>query len=338
VRAISKGGADYRAYPRYIDQYAKFAEILRSIATPFVVMVPDDDITFPHAIDAALDYLLTYPEYVAAHGYVLRFRLHSHYFDIFDVDNYIPSIGEDNRLHRLSHLMRRYQPFIWAVFRTDAFAKALRRAAALKGTVFQELACMSISVLTGKVARLPIIYGMRGMEDSLTPPSDYDPFLWFLRDAESFFEKYDSYRNTVAKFIRYLDGGQLRRARVGPLMRGLRTLELANGQKLVQVLDLINATLLGRTLDTGVLNYHVQLALGRPKEPINPAVGPTDPQPGDLVHSSSFEGRRYLWRRAVIEAEPRNEINISAAEINIAERQLDAYVTDIAPTDSAEKR
>ncbi len=35
--------------------------------------------------------------------------------------------------------------------------------------------------------------------------------------------------------------------------------------------------------------------------------------------------RRYIWRRTVLEAEPREEIIICAAEIARVEEQLEAY-------------
>jgi hypothetical protein len=46
----------------------------------------------------------------------------------------------------------------------------------------------------------------------------------------------------------------------------------------------------------------------------------------DRVRRSARPGRRYVWRREVLEAEPRAEIRITPAEREQVERALDLYV------------
>src|SRR5215204_4604805 len=74
-------------------------------------------------------------------------------------------------------------------------------AVATRGAVFKELAFMSHAILRGKVARLPVVFAMRGMEDSLTHSSESDPFRWFLRYPNSFYTHYAAYRNALARFL-----------------------------------------------------------------------------------------------------------------------------------------
>jgi hypothetical protein len=45
----------------------------------------------------------------------------------------------------------------------------------------------------------------------------------------------------------------------------------------------------------------------------------------DVVHVSAKNDRSYVWRKAVIAAEPRAEIMIGSIEIANVERQLDVY-------------
>jgi glycosyltransferase domain-containing protein len=324
VRAGCAGLADYLRVDRTLKQYEQFAWIVRAIDTPYVVLTPDDDIAFPHAIEAALAYLQAYDDHVAVHGYSLRFGMHGPDVDIYTVEHFIPTIGEDNPIQRLYHLMRRFQPHLWAVFRTDAYASAIERAAAINGTVFQELLFLTISILKGKVARLPMIYAMRGPEISRVDPSEFDPFQWFLKDAESFFKHYIVYRNAVVDFIRRsLDC-------VGVLSCNSNLqIHVFHQISVEQIIDLINATFLGRTLDLGVVNYNVRWALGEMEQPFKfppPWAGWKEPIEGDLIHpSSKIANRRYVWRRAVIEAEPKQEITISAEEMSRVATQLDQY-------------
>jgi glycosyltransferase domain-containing protein len=328
VRDACAGIAQYRHFDPSIGFAERFLTVLRAIETPFVVTAPDDDVTFPHAIDDCLAHLQQHSDFVAAHGYVLCFARHGHAFDIHNVFGFTPTIGHDEPLQRLYHLIRRYQPIIWAVFRTDAFAAAMEAASNVDGIIFQELAFATTAALAGKVARLPIIFSMRGVEDSMSPLDRSHPFFWFLRDADGFFLKYRAYRDALARRIRReaLAAKPFRarlRARVGTLRYGA-----AEKSDLQQVLDLIHATWLGRELDLGILEHTVRQKLGDPLPAIHvPPVWPgwREPAPGDAVHPSPRGDRRYIWRREVLTAEPREEITITPAEMARVEGELDGY-------------
>jgi len=310
------GAADYSFSNSAADVNEKLAHVLQSVDTPFTVTVPDDDVTFPHAIDAALAHLRANPDYVAAHGYTLRFGILDGDFDIHDVFSFTPTIKADRPLRRHYELMRRYQPFFWAVFRTEVLVLALTEATKTQGAVFRELAFMSCAVLKGKVARLPVVFAMRGMEESLTSAVEVHPMLWFLHDPRSFFRRYSEYRDALAAFARN-DASLLT--------------NLLPATPLEHILDLNHATLLGRAVDVGMINHQAQLLLGEPLSSIQVAPqwpGPRPPEAGDLIHSSQREGRRYIWRRRIIEAEPRDEIAIDNGEMATVERQLDAYYLD----------
>ncbi len=203
VRAACVGIADYRRFdPQARD---KLLTTVRSADTPFVVMTPDDDIAFPHAIDAALHYLTRNPDYVVAHGYTLRFGLNASDFDIHSVYSFAPSIDHDDPLARHYQLMRRYQPFLWAVFRRDILESALVVAQPfVAAAIFQELLFMNAAVFQGKIAMAVDVFidMMRGMELSQTPVTSSHPLFAVLDDAERFFSGYLAYRNALANFMR----------------------------------------------------------------------------------------------------------------------------------------
>jgi glycosyltransferase domain-containing protein len=313
IRAQCDGMADYSFTDTSIDFSEKCARAIRAVATPFIVMLPDDDVTFPHAIEASLAHLQEHPDYVAAHGYVLRFGMHGDNVDVHSVFSYTPTIDAERPLYRHYELMRRYQPFFWAVFRTDVLALAMAGAAAVKGLIFQEIAFMSRAILMGKVARLPLIFSMRGMEESLSPAIETDPLLWFLHDSGSFYHRYKAYRDALAAFIR-----------ADPRLHS----GLPASTAIEHLLDLNHATFFGRVADMGMINHQARLLLGDVLPPIqlNPQwPGWRVPGSDDLIHLSQLGNRRYIWRQSVLKTEPRNEIIITKEEIATVEKQFDAY-------------
>jgi glycosyltransferase domain-containing protein len=325
--------ARYQYFGWRIGQYAKLARIARNVTTPYIVVLPDDDIAFPHAIESALGYLQGHEDYVAAHGYSLRFGLERDDFDIYQVEHFISTIGEENPMQRYFHMMRRYQPHIWAVFRTGVYVEAMEAAATMRGTAFQEYMFQIVSVLAGKVARLPTVYAMRGMAPSQADYSEADPFQWLIKDADSFFRHYAIFRRGLMNF--FIRGtpkpsfwSRIYR-RPGPVTRyGRYVAGATRNISLQQVLDLINASCLGREIHIGTINYAVQYALGDVATPVRfsgPWRGWSEVQPRDLIRASQRQNRRYIWRTAVLEAEPRDEITISADEMTKVESQLDFY-------------
>jgi hypothetical protein len=222
---------------------------------------------------------------------------------------FTPSIVDEQPLYRLYNLFRRYQSFYWGVFRTGVFRAAVTAACAMQAVVFRELTALSTAILQGKVARLRSVYALRGPVKSHAAIHQSHPFFFFLRDAREFFANYVLFRDGIASFIH-------RNGIVTP-----------PGVPLEQLLDLTYAAYLGREVDTGTINHAVQLLLGDALPPIQPEPAPgwQEPAEGDVVHRSPAGNRRYIWRRQVLEAEPGDEIAISAEDMARVERQLEHY-------------
>ena len=163
---------------------------------------------------------------------------------------------------------------------------------------------------TGKIARLPLIHALRGAAPSHAPLHDSDPMFWMLRDARSFFSAYVGFRNHIAAFIRNRD------------------IAVPREVELVQLLDMIYAAWFGREVETGKINHTVRLLLGDDLRPLATPGGAHawhEPSAADEVSPGAAGPRRYVWRQAVLNAEPREEITIDRAERARVERQLDAY-------------
>lgn len=304
-------GVAYRQYPPAIGFCEKMIDALAAVGTPFATMAPDDDLVLPDAIAECRTFLADHEDYVAAWGYVLEFANHSGQVDIHTVRWYTPSIDEDRPLDRVYHLIRRYQPFFWSVVRTAAVREAMSRASVAGRTVFQELTATLSIALAGKVARLPVVYALRGTERSQYRLSDTHPLYALMGDADAFLREYDRYR---ARLCEYASG---------------QASDLAHGTSLKQFFDLVHLVGLARELDGGVVNHTVQRALGArlPEAPGRPddRRPALPPGRGDMAHPSRHAGRRYIWRRAVLEAEPRSEVTITAEQIAAVEAQLDDW-------------
>src|SRR5205085_242024 len=116
VRAACTDIAEYRHFDPQFRMADKLAAAAVDVDTPFVILIPDDDIILPHAIEAEIAFLKDNPDFVAAHGYFLAFRMHDDDIDIYDVLGFTPSIVDDSPLVRHYNLFRRYQSFYWGVF------------------------------------------------------------------------------------------------------------------------------------------------------------------------------------------------------------------------------
>jgi len=291
----------------------KLAAAVADVATPYVVLIPDDDIVLPQAIADAIAFLDGHPDFVVAHGYFVAFSPHfSPHGDTIDMHQMIgftPSIADEQPLRRLYNLLRRYQSFYWGVFRTGIFRTAVTAACAMHVVAFRELTAMSTAILQGKVARLRSVYALRGPVKSHAAIHQSHPFFFFLRDAREFFGNYVLFRDGIASFIR---------------RNGIAT---PPGVSLEQLLDLTYAAYLGREVNTGTINHAVELLLGDALPPIQPESAPgwQEPAEGDVVHRSAADNRRYIWRRQVLDAEPRDEIVIGGENMARVERQLEHY-------------
>lgn len=311
LRAAYGEAVEILRFPPEIRPLDKFAQAVAAANTPYVAMMPDDDITFPQSIERCLEYLVTHEDTAAAHGYVLDIAIRPGEFDVPAVRWFSPTIGEDDPLQRLYHFLSRYQPFVWAVFRRDALLLALRRAQDANLIFAQELTILATTVLLGKVARLPLIYMMRGEEVSGAAQTQTDPFFTLLDDSELLAAEYLRYRDRLIDLIaeRGLAGSH-------PL------------DSLRHTLNLMHMVFLRPLLDAGMLNHTARLRLGDALPQLIPPLPGHDAAPvgaQDIVLRSPRHDRTYIWRQAALAAEPREEIVISDDERGRAIEALDDY-------------
>lgn len=307
IRAASESSAEYLSYPSETKFFDKLADVIAKVETPFVVLASDRKITFPHAIESALQFLQSHENYISAQGYVIGFGIHGDDIDINRVVFFTPTIEDDDPLHRLYHLMRRYQSRQFSLFRLKPLLAAVSQATMVDGTMFQEIMFMNALVLQGKVARLQNIFTLQTIEQSFSPLRDIDPLYWFVDDPESFFQRYLPYRRSLARFI------------------SDNRMTQFTMSHLDHALDAIHAVWLNYNFTPGALNLAAQQLLDG-KNPDLPH--PRPPLPWQKIKWKDVVqprkgGGRYIWRRSVLGAEPSSEIRISRNETKLVERQLD---------------
>ena len=339
LRQACSGTIEYRQFAPSISLEDKFVAVARLIDTPFVAMMTDDDISFPHAVDACLAYLRQHPDYVSAQGYVLDASIDDSCIDIHSVRWAGEGISEPTRLQRLYELMRRYQPFFWAVFRTPAYVRAMEGSSKAYGAFFRELIFTATIALLGKSARLPLIQTLRSNDDSLVPATEGHPFYWFLNDAQSFFSAYAMYRRQLLALLSEIERaetagkGQTALWLANLLRRLAAKRRDAERDPRIQVVDLIHGSYFGREVDTGIINHTTRIALGDPLPPVkppNPSAQIPAPAAGDVAHLSAVRGRRYVWREAMVRPGPQAQVVLSEREMARVEAALDEYLTPTA--------
>jgi glycosyltransferase domain-containing protein len=321
--ASTELNVEHHSLPPDLPFYDKLDLALSKVETSFVAQMPDDDIPIPSALHRCRNFLSNNQDYSTAWGYALNFGLHERSFDIHSMQWCSASIDDASPLERVYHLVRRYQPFFWAVFRTDALKRSISCAKQpqrtilpwrkrLHTTMFQEMTTILTLAMQGKIARLPVVHVMRGSEFSLANRAETGPLFAILDDASKFFAEYVKYRDRLVLFAKdnKLD------------------VSLQHGASLTHFLDLVHSIGLARELDAGTVNYTVQRFLGAPYPEIplhHNQYGWKEPATEDAVNPSRTTGRRYIWRKAVIQAKRGEEGFIERETIVDVERQLDRF-------------
>jgi glycosyltransferase domain-containing protein len=312
LQSSCAGLATLQRFPSGTSVIDKMRATVATVASPYVAMLPDDDVTFPHALEASLAHLAENPDVAAAQGHQFDYGIAGDIFDIVRLRWYTPTIAAEDPLQRMCDLMRRYQPFMWAVFRTEVLSAALAVAGRQHLVGMQELAAMLVAVFQGKVTWLPHIYLLRGMEPSMTQPYQSNPIVSFIEESEWFFFAYRRYRHELVRFYR---------ERINP----------QETRPIGRLIDLSVAAFLIPGMYPDVMHQQAQLFLGHPGPPIDTSIQGycwREPVAGDVLRVSSRKDRRYLWRHDL----PWAALQIGDAEIIRVEEQLDRYILSTAGT------
>ncbi|MFA4905591.1 MAG: TIGR00180 family glycosyltransferase [Candidatus Margulisiibacteriota bacterium] len=140
-------------------------KLMKSISTPYVAVLSDDDYLVPNGMDKCLVYLENHPEYNAAHGKAVLISL-----DVSGPNGQIQHLGEYKQCSReegaasqrlIKHLSD-YSSSTFCVYRTRSWQTMLKNSQEISDRSFSdELLFSGLSVVLGKVKELDCFYLVR---------------------------------------------------------------------------------------------------------------------------------------------------------------------------------
>ena len=234
--------------------------------------------------------------------------------DIYRVHIFVPSIEDPDPLRRLTEMMRRYQPSAFALFRTEALVTCAKQAAAVRGLLFQEIMFMNTLVLQGKVARVPGVFGLHGTERSHSPITQRDPMMSFLAARPVF----SSTIAAIATRSRNSSSSAVSGRLTASLSCNCSISFMARGSDTISMSEDINDAV------QGLLDGDAAVLVEESDWP-----GPRPIGPRDRVDRRAMS--RHIWRDAVLNAEPREEITIGDHDVEEVNKALDILFAGPGP-------
>lgn len=190
-----------RTFGQAITPFEKFWRGSEAVTTEFAAFCADDDVVLVGALPSLLAFLQAHADFGAAHGWYWSFDYQPSRLAVTGITYASPSLDGDDPLLRLRDLLARYEALTYAVYRTEAMRQALREAQPVPSLMARELLAGALTVINGKVARLPLLYYGR----SLAPSVGYHhwhPVDFLISSPEQLFAQYAQYRRIVFDALR----------------------------------------------------------------------------------------------------------------------------------------
>lgn len=175
-----------------MSPWEKFWRGSQLVKTQFASLCADDDLVLVSSINPLIRYLEDNPDYSVAHGWYFNFYLNGA-FGLTDIVYKGKSIDEEDPIERLTHLFSNYEAITYGVHRTIVLQEALGRMRQLNSLLGRELLGGAIAAISGKIARLPVLYAGRSLAPS-APYVNWHPIEFLLTSVQSLFDEYAKYR------------------------------------------------------------------------------------------------------------------------------------------------
>jgi glycosyltransferase domain-containing protein len=237
-----------RAKHRRFPAAARHGDVVRAalaeIDTPYASLLPDDDLVTPGGNDAALAFLRQHPDFIAAQGYYIGFTELDAETRLTGIQDANPSVAEATPLQRLIQYAERYQPMVYAVYRTAALRASFAAPVGIQNVMLLELLQAFLAIREGKLERVPIVYTLRRDDGSLRARRSIHPFWQFVDSPQRLLSDYAAYREAlVDAFAAGPDG-------------------VMGSDAVTRCIDLIHARFLQRHFEPNALVLELQKAVG----------------------------------------------------------------------------
>lgn len=189
-------------FPQKMKQHHKFIKMVNYVKSKYCVFCADDDFIIPKAIEEAVRFLESNPDYSAAQGTHIGYAIFKNFwlnkfFWLFRQTPY--SISSPDPIERVSHHLSNYAPVIWAVRRTDVVKNCYREFGKIKFDpyvlpVFGELLPDMLTVVYGKVKNLNTFYAVRQYFGSIL---SFYPSLIDAKKAGKYDTEYSKFKHSL---------------------------------------------------------------------------------------------------------------------------------------------
>ena len=222
---------EYVRYPydqTYVDYYAKVADALSRIDTPFVVMADNDDFYIVEGLRHSVDFLRVHPDYSSCRGAMGGVEIrpsdeYGHLGGLYGEDTSFTLYQTQSIMHETAKLRVQshfscYAPTFYDVHRTEQLKTHFQtlRDLNLKDIFLAELLTSFLTVAAGRVRREPYLYLVRQL-DSPGSSSRAHKQKWGDRFdrmlSESWSDDFTRFVNAIATAIVGQDGTSVDDAR-----------------------------------------------------------------------------------------------------------------------------
>jgi glycosyltransferase domain-containing protein len=183
-----------------ISPWEKFARGAELVETEFASLCADDDLVLVSGIRAIVDFMEKNADFSVAHGWYFSFYL-SGALGLTKVVYRSPTLGAEDPIERLWQLFSNYEAITYGIHRTEVLRKSLALAQGVRSMLWRELLGGAVAAVSGKVARLPVLYSGR----SLGPSGayvDWHPIDFLITSPQALLEDYLRYRKKLLDHYR----------------------------------------------------------------------------------------------------------------------------------------
>lgn len=170
-RACRLANVEYCRFPIDMLPYERIHAGLEQVETPLVVLLPDDDFFNPVGFFQAVEFMMAHPEYSAAHGDYISFRIGQNQSGLEWWHGYKRNLTYDQSdpMDRLFDYFGAYTPVHYAIHRTHllrtGFSEVLTHVDPLEYK-FSEFLIAAIVLAQGKLKKIDEFYMARQVENS----------------------------------------------------------------------------------------------------------------------------------------------------------------------------
>lgn len=199
----------YNEFPGLNDAEC-MQQIVKTVSTPYVVFVADDDFLVPNGLEKCISFLENNQDYNSAHGIANKFNLESDapYGKFVNSYNYIlPSIEAETASQRILDYLNNYSVALFCVHRIESW-KDMYSDITPRHFAAEMLPCC-LSVIHGKVKQLDCFYLMR--QDHIKRFEQPDKKKWM--NSPDWDVSYNYFIDRLAKELSLQDGITLKKSR-----------------------------------------------------------------------------------------------------------------------------